>query len=268
MKLVVITNGNFFARVALRRIIQERSEDIAGVVVITGVKANKSRLRSLAEIWRQSGWRYFLFKSFTYLVFAAAGPLYRGRVFFVSALARRSLIPVVYAPQVNSAHVVRQIRAWSPDLLISVSCPQRIRRDLLSIPTSCAINIHSSLLPRYAGVAPYVWVLAEGETMTGTTVHVMDEEFDTGEIIIQKKLEIRKNETAFSLFFRLAELGSDALAEAVANIASGGVSSAPQDPNKRTYYSWPKAETIAMLFRRGHRLWAVSDFQEAIRSIS
>ncbi len=267
MKAVVVTNGNVFARVVLTRVIRERSEDIAGIVVITGIKANKSRLRSVAEIWHQSGWHYFLFKLYTYLVFAIVTPLYPARAFFVPGLAKLSFIPVIYGAQVNSAHIVNQIRAWEPDLLISVSCPQRIRRELLSVPTNCAINIHSSLLPSYAGIAPYVWVLAQGETTTGTTVHVMQEEFDTGEIIVQKKLQIESNETAFSLFFRLSELGSDALAEAVAHIARGAAPSAPQDPHKRTYYSWPTAETITTLFRNGHRLWAVSDYLLAIRSM-
>jgi folate-dependent phosphoribosylglycinamide formyltransferase PurN len=267
MKLVVITNGNFFARVELTRLFQERHKDIAGVVVITGIKARKSRLRSLMEIWQQSGWRYFLYKSSTYLVFAAARLLYRGHVFFVPGLAKRFSIPVVYAAQVNSPYVVSQVEEWKPDLLISVSCPQRIQRELLSIPTVCAINIHASLLPAYAGIAPNVWVLANGETLTGTTVHVMKERFDTGHIIIQKQMNVAKNETAFSLFFRLNKLGSDALAEAVAKIVQGNASLTPQDTSKATYYSWPKTDTIRGLFRRGHRLCAVSDYRQAIRCV-
>lgn len=267
MKLVVITNGNFFARVELTRLFKERHRDIAGVVVITGVKANKSRLRSLMEIWQQSGWRYFLYKSSTYLVFAAASLLYPRRVFFVPGLARRFSVPVVYASQVNAPDVVSQIKAWKPDLLISVSCPQRIRKAILSIPTSCAINIHASLLPQYAGIAPNVWVLANGETLTGTTVHVMQEKFDTGNIIIQKSLEISKNETAFSLFLRLTELGSDALAEAVANIVQVTASFTLQGTSKHSYFSWPTVDTIRALFRNGHRLFTVYDYVQAIRYV-
>ena len=267
MKLVVITNGNFFARVELTRLFQERHKDIAGAVVITGVKAKKSRLRSLMEIWQQSGWRYFLYKSSTYLVFAAAHLLCRGHAFFVPGLARRFSIPVVYAAQVNSPYVVSQVKEWKPDLLISVSCPQRIQRELLSVPTICAINIHASLLPKYAGIAPNVWVLANGETLTGTTVHVIEERFDAGQIIIQKQLNIAENDTVFSLFFRLNKLGSDALAEAVVNIAQGTVSLTPQDTRKATYYSWPKADTIRGLLRKGRRLCTVSDYRQAIRCV-
>jgi methionyl-tRNA formyltransferase len=267
MKLVVITNGNFFARVELTRLFQERHRDIAGVVVITGVKANKSRMRSLVEIWRRSGWRYFLYKSSTYVVFAAASLLYPGHVFFVPGLARRFSTPVVYAAQVNMPHVLSQVKEWKPELLISVSCPQRIGVELLSIPTVCAINIHASLLPEYAGIAPYVWVLVNGETLTGTTVHVMEERFDTGHIIMQNELEIAESETVFSLFFRLAKLGSDALAEAVADIARGSASLASQDTSQRTYYSWPTADTIRTLFRNGHRLVTVSDYLQAIRHV-
>lgn len=265
MKLVVITNGNFFARVELTRLFQERHRDIAGVVVITGVKANKSRLRSLVEIWQQSGSRYFLYKSSTYLVFAAASLLYPGRVFFVPGLAKRFSIPVVYSAQVNAPQVVSQIEEWTPDLLISVSCPQRIRRQILSIPTSCALNIHSSLLPQYAGLAPNVWVLANGETFTGTTVHIMEERFDSGDIVIQKQLEIARSETAFSLLLTLTELGSDALAEAVANIIREPAVLTPQGASNHTYFSLPTSDTIRALSRNGHRLCTLSDYVQAIR---
>jgi hypothetical protein len=145
MKLCVITNGNFFARVELTRLFKERNKDIAGVIIVTGIKANKSRFRSLVEVWENSGWHYFLYKLSTYLVFAAAGLIYPRRVFFVPRLAKNLGIPVLYTAQVNAPEVVNQVREWRPDILISVSCPQRVRKPLLSIPTNSVINIHASM---------------------------------------------------------------------------------------------------------------------------
>ena len=259
MRLVVVTNGNFFARVILTGLFQEEAVEVAGVVIITGIKANQSRIHSLVEIWRQSGLRYFAYKASTYLVFAVAKLMYPQAIFFVPSLARRNSVPVKYTGQVNEASAVSQIREWKPDILVSVSCPQRIRENLLSVPTAHAINIHSSLLPQYAGIAPYFWVLAKGESVTGITVHIMEREFDTGPIITQKKLNIGQRESAHSLFFRLCELGSDALAEAVADLAQNNASFMPQEKTNRSYYSWPTPEGVHSLLQNGHRLVTVSD---------
>jgi len=92
-----------------------------------------------------------------------------------------------------------------------VSCPQRIKKDLLNLAQKAAINIHSSILPRYAGLAPYYWVLVNGEPETGVSVHYMTENFDEGNIIVQKKSVVRPGISAFNLFLKLANIGGEAL---------------------------------------------------------
>jgi methionyl-tRNA formyltransferase len=109
--------------------------------------------------------------------------------------------------------------------------------------------------------------LANGEIVTGTTVHVMEERFDTGDIIAQRHLTIKRKETTFSLFLRLCVLGSDVFAEAVTGLMKGTASLTPQDLSLYTYFSWPGRDTIRALFRNGHRLCSVHDVVEAIRYV-
>jgi folate-dependent phosphoribosylglycinamide formyltransferase PurN len=260
-RIVVVTNGNFFARVILEPLLRERAADVAGVVIVTGIAAGKSRRQSLTGILRSGGVRHFAFKASTYLVFAVSSLVLRKKSFFVHQLAGRLGIPICFTPYVNEPRVLAQVTEWRPGVLVSVSCPQRIGPELLAVPTKGAINVHSSLLPRYAGIEPYLWVLANGETTTGTTVHLMREEFDTGDIIVQKELPIRARETVMSLFYRLSLLGGEALKEAVDAVLAGSTGFVGQDESRRTYYSWPTAETIASLYRNGHRLARVSDFR-------
>jgi len=267
LKLVIITNGNFFARVILERLVAERADSIAGIVIVTGVKAGKSRLRSLLEIWQQSGGSYFVYKFSTYVVFALVDVLFRKRAYFVPGMAARHGIPVMYAAQVTALSVEEQIREWQPDILASVSCPQRIRKNLLDLPTKCSINVHSSLLPAYAGIAPYVWVLANNEPRTGTTVHIMEEKFDTGAIIVQKECEILPHTTVLSLFLTLSQMGAEALDEAIDGLVSDTASLSAQDHTRRSYYSWPTVDAMKSLRQHGFGLARPADYLTAIRSI-
>jgi methionyl-tRNA formyltransferase len=265
-RLVIITNGNFFARIILDRLVHERHDQIVGIIIVTGIKAGRSRWQSLLEIWKRSGGKHFLYKMNSYLIFAIVGAILPNKTFFAHQLAKLYKIPVRFTQQVNGQKAFEQIKSWQPDVLISVSCPQRIGHQILSVASRYSINIHSSLLPEYAGISPYFWVLAEGEKKTGTTVHLMEEKFDTGSIILQQQLDIMPEESVFSLFFRLSRLGADVLASSVSILTSNQPEFVTQDISKRTYYSWPTIEGAHSLYSRGHKFARLSDYIRAIRA--
>lgn len=263
-RIVVVTNGNFFSRVILDPLLRGDAYEVAGVVIVTGVAAGKTRRQSLLTILSTGGFRHFAYKASTYGVFALSSFVLRRRSFFVYGLARRLGIDLCSTTYINESHVYERVTAWRPEILVSVSCPQRIDAQLLSCPTKVAVNVHSSLLPRYAGIEPYLWVLAKGEERTGTTVHIMREEFDTGDILVQKELPILPEESVMSLFYRLSVLGGQALTEAIDAVVADTSTPQRQDPTNRTYYSWPTRDTIEALHRHGHRLARLSDFRRAL----
>lgn len=267
LRLVIVTNGNVFARIILDRLFVERALDIAGVVIVTGVKTGKSKMQSLREILARSGLRFFVYKVSLYAVFALAGLLSPRRSFFVYGLAKAHGVPLFLTDQVNRPETLEQVRAWNPDVLASVSCPQIIRPPLLELPRQHAINIHSSLLPAYAGIAPYFWVLANGEERTGTTVHTMDEKLDTGRVIVQRQVAIDAEASVLSLFLQLSLLGSEALAEAVDRIGRGETEFPAQDLDGRTYFGWPTASSVRTFLRAGGRLARVSDYLRVVRTL-
>src|SRR5262249_23677389 len=86
---------------------------------------------------------------------------------------RRPGTPWISVVNANDDRVRAFLRRAEPQVLLSVSTPQRLDEDLLRTPSLAAVNIHGALLPRYAGIAPYFWVLRHGEERTGLTVHVM-----------------------------------------------------------------------------------------------
>jgi methionyl-tRNA formyltransferase len=165
---------------------------------------------------------------------------------------------------VNSQEVFECVRGWQPTLRVSVSCPQRIRTKILGLPPLGFLNIHSSLLPKYAGLAPYFWVLAENQRETGITVHYMTEQFDEGNILVQRRASIPQGISAFWLFRELALLGRDALIEAI-HLALQGEKGIPQELSKRSYRSHPTWGAYRLLRRNGFAIARLSELLRAVQ---
>ena len=81
------------------------------------------------------------------------------------------------------------------DLLISINYLFIIEKNLINLPKLMAINIHGSMLPKYRGRAPHIWAIINGEKSLGITIHQIDEGCDTGDIILQKEIELSKTIT-------------------------------------------------------------------------
>ena len=103
------------------------------------------------------------------------------------------------------------LKSLNLDAAVVASFNYKIPKVLLDIPKIGFINIHPSLLPKYRGGNPYSTVIMNGEKETGVTLHFMDEGFDTGDIITQKKVAISPLETMGTLFNRLNLLGMQML---------------------------------------------------------
>jgi methionyl-tRNA formyltransferase len=172
----------------------------------------------------------------------------------VKSLARHYDVPLYQPEDVNAPEFLESLRLLAPDLIVSVSCPQIFKRELLELPTFGCINVHSALLPNYRGMLPTFWVLANGETETGVTVHVMTPGIDGGEIVAQRSVVIKPEDTLRSLMLKTKRLGADLVLEAIAAYEVGRVSRQPNDPDQGAYYSFPTREDVARFRLRGRRM--------------
>ena len=158
-------------------------------------------------------------------------PKNRGMKFIptpVKAAAEALGLPVCQPASVREEAVLSAIRDLAPELLVVVAYGKILPPALLAIPTVAAINVHSSLLPKYRGAAPINWAILCGETETGVTVQHLGEELDAGDIITAKRTPIAPEEDAAQLYDRLSRLGAEALSEAVAALGAGQARRIPQ----------------------------------------
>src|ERR1700737_956295 len=136
---------------------------------------------------------------------------------------------VLQPTRIKDSQSVEQIRALVPDAIVVMAYGQILPRAVLEIPRIACLNLHASLLPRWRGAAPIQAAIASGDRETGITVMYMDEGLDTGDILLQRKIDILPNDTGGSLHDRLAQIAPDTLLESLRLLSSGNAPRAPQD---------------------------------------
>jgi methionyl-tRNA formyltransferase len=137
--------------------------------------------------------------------------------------------------RIKDPQSIDQICALAPDVIVVVAYGQILPRALLEIPKIACLNLHASLLPRWRGAAPIQAAIAAGDRQTGITVMYMDEGLDTGDILLQRKIDIRPTDTGGSLHDHLAEFAPEALLESLRLLAAGNAPRIPQDKTLATY---------------------------------
>lgn len=143
----------------------------------------------------------------------------------------------VHAPDdLNHPLWVERIRALRPDVLFSFYYRELIREPILAIPTAGCFNLHGSLLPRYRGRAPVNWVLVNGESETGVTLHHMTPRADDGDIVGQRRIAIGPDDTALDLHRKAAASAATLLDELLPQIRAGQAPRTPQDPAEASYF--------------------------------
>src|SRR5256885_7017299 len=144
-------------------------------------------------------------------------------------------IPVHQPEKVRSPEAQELLQRLAPDCVVIIAYGQIIPARLLPIPRHGWINLHASLLPKYRGAAPINWAIANGETTTGLTTMRIDAGMDTGDMLLQKELEIGAAETAPELAFRMAAAGAPLMIETLRGLPSDSLPPRPQNQAEASY---------------------------------
>jgi methionyl-tRNA formyltransferase len=146
-------------------------------------------------------------------------------------------LKVLTPENLKSDDFLLKLKELKPDLMVVVAfriLPEKV----FIIPPRGTINLHASLLPEYRGAAPINWVIINNEKKTGVTTFFIKKKVDTGDIILQKEVEIHPEETYGELSLRLSIIGSELLLETIDLIEKNEVKPLPQ--NDKDFSSAPK----------------------------
>src|ERR1700693_4386314 len=138
----------------------------------------------------------------------------------VKEAALQAGIPVRQPVKIRAPEARDLLQTFAPECFVIIAYGQIIPAGLLPISRCGWINLHASLLPKYRGAAPINWVIANGETITGLTTMRIDAGMDTGDTLLQEKINIPPTETAPQLTQKMSEAGAPLMAETLRGIAS------------------------------------------------
>jgi methionyl-tRNA formyltransferase len=153
----------------------------------------------------------------------------------IKQLAMQHHVPIFQPTKIREQSAIEQLRYLRPDVIVVIAYGQILPREILRVPSIACLNLHASLLPRHRGAAPIHAAIEAGDAVTGMTVMYMNEGLDTGDILLQQKLKIRRRETTGTLHDRLAAQAPGALSEALLLLKQGRAPRLPQDNETATY---------------------------------
>jgi methionyl-tRNA formyltransferase len=157
-------------------------------------------------------------------------PAGRGQKIKYSAVKEYALsqsLPVLQPPRLKEPNFLDLYRSLAPDLQVVVAF-RMLPKEIWQLPPLGSFNLHASLLPNYRGAAPINWAIINGETLTGLTTFFIEEQIDTGKIILQKPIPIPEDWNAGQLHDYLKIEGAKLVLETVQVIEKGNAPQIPQ----------------------------------------
>nr|WP_042183110.1 methionyl-tRNA formyltransferase [Kibdelosporangium sp. MJ126-NF4]CEL15361.1 formyltransferase [Kibdelosporangium sp. MJ126-NF4]CTQ95600.1 formyltransferase [Kibdelosporangium sp. MJ126-NF4] len=178
----------------------------------------------------------------------------------VADLAGENGVPVLLRNRPDDEELLSGLKDADLDIIVANNWRTWLPPEIFTLPRHGTLNVHDSLLPAYAGFSPLIWALINGEPEVGVTAHMMDEELDAGDIVLQRSVAVGPADTTTDLFHKTVDLIGPITVDALALIASGEAKLTKQDRTKASFFhkrsiedskidwTWP-AEAIERLVR-------------------
>ncbi len=171
---------------------------------------------------------------------------------------------VLIKPRADDPALYERVRGLAPDLCVSWFWTTRLPMSLMRTARLGGIGAHPSLLPRHRGPDPTYWAIASGDTETGVTVHRIEEEYDTGDMLAQERLPIDPRWNAWDLARALDRPSLRQLRATVMRLSRGEtIEAIPQDPTLATQAPFPDDEDAAI-----HWSWSSARVLRHIRALA
>ncbi len=161
-------------------------------------------------------------------------PQGRGKKLQASEIKKKALelnLPVLQPEKLKDTQFIEQLKTYEPDI-ICVLAFRILPEEVFKIAKIASFNIHASLLPAYRGAAPINWAIINGEKETGLTSFILEKKVDTGNILLQHRIEITEGTTAGDLHNLMMPLAAQLAIDTCELLIKGNYSLIPQDDSK------------------------------------
>ena len=255
MKATIVVQAEpFYLAKALEEIFNQRARDIACVIELENASYNlKNYLYHISAFGLKAllvtTGRFLKVKFLTIVNFLG----FSKQAISVVGVCRAYAIPFYAFSDINAENSLKIIEQARPDLIISFSSGQKFCEQLLNLPKSGCINVHSGPLPKYRGQYPNFWALKNAEKKTAVTIHYMDKSLDSGDILLEKEVDILPEDTLDSLIAKTKKSAASLIVEIIDAFEKGKPSRRNNPRGQGVYYSLPGRQDILDFRKSGKR---------------
>ena len=264
MKVVIVTQNNpyYYSNYldsTLRKLVGT-DVVVKKVYALTTNLPGKTRIQTLQRRLSTLGLPIFCYLAMLrlgYFLHDLANSVFRfrDRSHLMAWVCRMHGVPLSKLARINTPEVLEELRAIEPEIIFSLGSPKIFGPELLALPSKGCLNIHSSLLPRYRGVNPNFWVLANGEEVTGVTIHYMTPQIDAGDILFQERILIGEKWSLHDLYLKVIECGSNLIATCLKTLCSNTVPELKNEIDVGSYFSYPTREDVKAFRAQGRTFY-------------
>ena len=172
----------------------------------------------------------------------------------IEVLALEQNIPIIYVQNIHDPQFFAQIKAYEADFFVVACFPYLIPRSLWELPKLTSLNVHPSLLPEFRGPAPVFWQLRAGNEDFGITIHQLNQFFDQGKILLQKKVSLKDGMRGRAIDRLFGKIAAKMLVCLAANYSPTSNNATANSKHNSSYYPIPQASdfTIALTWSAKH----------------
>ncbi|WP_155375366.1 methionyl-tRNA formyltransferase [Catellatospora vulcania] len=154
----------------------------------------------------------------------------------VADLATEHGVPVLIRERPDDEELMAALKEADLDVIVATNWRTWIPPQVFNLPRHGTLNIHDSLLPKYAGFSPLIWALLNDEPEVGVTAHMMDDTLDAGDIVLQRSVPVGPRDTTADLFHKTLALFGPLTVDGLRLIASGRTDWTPQDRTQASFF--------------------------------
>ncbi len=239
------------------RFLAKRGRDVAGIFICEPVYKNQTKSTMLIRYIKTFGIWNAAYLTWRVVAAKIRDALQIGfkkqRFNSITSVGRFHNTDVCFSEDVNASQFIKQLKSLNVDLILSVSCPQLFKEDLISLPAKGCLNLHGADLPKYRGIMPSFWMLANGEQQAGATIFFINAGIDTGDVAGKHLFPIFPEDTLDSFIIRSKREACDLALETLDKIEGGTISRTPLQ-GEGSYFGWPTREAYLRFRKQGRKL--------------
>ncbi len=260
-KYVFIQDETDYLPKVLDKYLREFADSTAGINIQGNNQGKRTITQTARDLLKVYGPLYFGYKASRLVFNKCRAKLINGvlgstrRCYSVEAVARKYKVPVDRTDDVNSEPFRAMLRSRGVEFIVSISGTQLYRKDLRMQTPFGIVNCHGALLPKYRGLMPSFWTLANGETWGGSSVHYVDRKLDNGPIVVQKRYRIWPHDSLEDVMARSKDLAAEAIIECVRLVEAGNPPLLPNPESEQTHFAMPTKADVDRFRTHGHRFF-------------